>query len=107
MFARTVTVRLKPGASSDFVRAIDGEVAPILRDRKGFQNHFVLVSGNEAIGVSLWDTRESAEAYNRETFPEVQKILSRVTEGTPQVRTYDVASTTLAQRTGARGGGGA
>jgi heme-degrading monooxygenase HmoA len=105
MFARTVTLRLKPNTLADPISAIDSEIAPILREQRGFQNHFVLVpsNGSEAIGISLWDTGESAEAYNCEAFPRVQKILSRVIEGTPQVQSYDVPSSSNALRTA--GGG--
>jgi len=43
----------------------------------------------------LWDNRVNAEAYNRETYPEVAKILARVVEGTPKVETYEVANSTF------------
>jgi hypothetical protein len=43
----------------------------------------------------LWDTAENAEAYNRGTYPEVTKILTRVVEGTPHVETYEVANSTF------------
>ena len=47
----------------------------------------------------------NAEAYQRETYPEVQRILAKVIEGTPQVKTYEIGSTTIAKV--ARGGGSA
>ena len=108
MFARTVSMRLKANAVADFNRTIENDVNPILRQRKGFQDEIVLVTPNgaEAIGISIWDSKESAEAYNRETYPQVQKFLSKVTEGTPQVQNYEVPISTLLQRS-ARGGSGA
>jgi hypothetical protein len=51
--------------------------------------------GTEAFGISLWDTAENAEVYNRGTYPEVRKFLDRVIEGAPQVETYDVANSTF------------
>ena len=48
---------------------------------------------------------ENAEAYQRETFAEVQKLLSKAIEGNPQVRTYEVPYTSLTKA--ARGTGGA
>ncbi len=107
MFARTVTVRLKANAKADFQKTLENEIIPLLRKRQGFQDELTLVSqdGNEAIGVSLWDTKQNAESYQRETYPEVQKILSKVIDGTPQVKTYDVPYTTLTRV--ARGGGSA
>ena len=60
-------------------------------------DELVLVSSNRthAVGISVWDQKDNAEAYNRATYPEVQKLLSKVIEGTPQVQTYEVSSSTL------------
>jgi hypothetical protein len=57
----------------------------------------VLVSSNrsEVLGISLWEQKADAEAYHRTAFPEVQKILSKVVEGTPQVQNYDVSHFTI------------
>jgi hypothetical protein len=50
----------------------------------------------------LWDQKDNAEAYNRATYPEVQKLLAKVSEGTPQVQTYEVGISTI-HKTAARG----
>jgi len=107
MFARTVTVRLKANGKADFQKTLENEIVPILRKRQGFQDELSLVSqdGTEAIGVSLWDSKQNAESYQRETYPEIQKILAKVVEGTPQVKTYEVPYTTLTRT--ARGTGSA
>ena len=107
MFARTVTVRLKSNSVADFNRTLENEIIPILRKQRGFQNELTLVTpdGMEAIGISLWDTKQSAEAYQKEAYAEVQKLLSKSIEGTPQVKTYEVPFSTLAKV--ARSGGGA
>lgn len=107
MFARSVSMRLKPNNVADFNKTLENEVIPLLRKRKGFQDQLVLVAqnGTEAIGISLWDNKENAEAYNRETYPEVQKHLSKVIEGTAKVQTYDVPFSTF-QKGAARSGGG-
>jgi len=106
MFARTVTVRLKSNAVADFNRTLEKEIVPILRRQKGFQDELTLVTpdGTEAIGISLWDNKQSAEAYQREGYPEVQKLLSKSIEGTPQVKAYEVPYSTLSKV--ARGSGG-
>ena len=69
----------------------------MLRKQKGFQDEitFVASSGTEAVGISLWDQKENAEAYNRATYPQVQKALARVVEGTPEIKTYEVANSTF------------
>ena len=107
MFARTVTVRLKSNGVADFKKTLENEIVPLLRKRTGFQDEITLVApdGNEAVGISLWDSKQSAEAYQKETYPEVQKLLSKVIDGTPQVKTYEVPISTL-QKT-VRGAGSA
>jgi len=52
-------------------------------------------NGSEVLGISLWDQKQDAEAYNRAAYPEVQRILSKVIEGTPQVQTYEVSMSTI------------
>ena len=96
MFARNVSMRLKPNSVAEFTRTIDEKIIPLLRKQKGFQDEitFVVPDGTEAVGISLWDQKENAEAYNRGTYPEVVKALAEVVEGTPQVRTYEVSNST-------------
>ena len=67
MFARTVTVRLKANAVGDFTRTLENEIIPILRKQRCFQDEMILVTpdGTEAVGISLWDNKQSAEAYHR------------------------------------------
>jgi hypothetical protein len=43
----------------------------------------------------LWESKENADVYSRETYPQVLKTLTRVIEGTPQVRNYEVAFSTF------------
>ena len=97
MFSRSVSLRLKPNNVAEFTRTLENEIIPLLRKQKGFQDEITLVApgGLEAIGISFWDQKENAEAYSRTTYPEVQKLLSKVSEGTPQIQTYDVGTSTI------------
>ena len=80
MFARNVSMHLKPNSVAEFTRTLDQEIIPLLRKQKGFQDEitFVAPGGLEAIGISLWEQKENAEAYNRGTYPEVLKALGEV-----------------------------
>ena len=49
------------------------------------------------VAISLWDTKDYAEAYNTAGYPEVLKILDKVLDGTPKVRVSDVISSTIHQ----------
>ena len=97
MFARNVSICLKANNANEFTRTLENEVIPLLRKQKGFQDEITLVApgGLEAIGISLWDQKENAEAYNRGAYSEVQKALAKVVEGTPEVRVYEVSNSTL------------
>jgi hypothetical protein len=97
MFARKVSMHLKPNSVAEFTQRLDKEIIPLLRKQKGFQDEitFVAPGGTQAFGISLWEKAENAEAYNRGTYPEVVKILARVVEGTPKVETYEVSNSTF------------
>jgi hypothetical protein len=90
-------MHLKPNSVREFTDTIDKEIIPLLRKQKGFQDEitFIASGGTEAVGISLWDQKENAEAYNRGTYPDVQKVLGKVVEGTPQITTYEVANSTF------------
>ncbi len=97
MFARKVSMHLKPNSAAEFTRRLENQVIPMLRKQKGFQDEitFLTTGGKDAFGISLWDRTEDAEAYSRGTYPEVAKLLATVVEGTPQVETYEVATSTF------------
>jgi len=97
MFARRVYMHLKPNSVAEFTGTIEKDVMPTLRQQKGFQDEitFVSPSGTEAFAISLWDRAESAEAYNREKYPHVAKLLATVIDGPPQVETFNVANSTF------------
>jgi heme-degrading monooxygenase HmoA len=97
MFARNVAIHLKPNTLAEFKLVFDKEVLPILRKQTGFQDEitFSTPTGTDVIAISLWDTKEHAEAYNATGYPEVLKSLNKVLEGTPKVRVSDVISSTF------------
>jgi|SRR6266849_11193960 len=97
MFARSVTVRIKPSAVAELNKTLEKEILPLLQKQKGFRDELTLVAanGSEVVAISLWDQKQDAEAYQRTTYPEVQRLLSKVIEGTPQVQTFEVSISTL------------
>lgn len=96
MYARSVSMRLKPEGLAEFSRLVEEEVIPLLQRQRGFQDQIILLAsgGKEAIEISFWDSSEDAETYNRETFPEVLKVVEKVSVGSPHVRTYQSCSST-------------
>ena len=97
MFARNVSLRLKPNTLSEFTRIFDKEVLPMLRKQSGFRDEiiFAVPVGLKVVAISLWDTKDYAEAYNTAGYPEVLKILDKVLDGTPKVQVSDVISSTI------------
>ena len=97
MFARNVSIHLKPNSSVAFAELIQRETIPMLRKHKGFQGELTLIApgGAEAVGISLWDQKENAEAYGRAVYPQVLKALAKVVEGTPRVQTSEVSNSTF------------
>ena len=97
MYARKVSLNLKPNSAAEFSQKLEKEIIPMLQKQKGFKDEitFVVPGKTEAFGVSLWDNKESAEAYNRGAYAEVTKILANLVEGTPRVDTYEVSNSTF------------
>jgi len=96
VFARIVSMRLKPNMTAEFTQTMEKRILPILRKQKGFRDEitFIAPGGMEAVGISFWDSREQADAYNNASYGEVLKELNRLVEGTPQIKAYDVANST-------------
>lgn len=98
MFARKVLLNLKNAESaSELTRTLEDKVIPLLREQQGFQDEitFVAPGRTEAFAISLWDKKESADAYSGETYPEVLKLLAELVEDDPRVETYEVANSTF------------
>ena len=97
MFARHISLHLKPNGVGEFSRTMEKEIIPLLRKQKGFQDEITLIAseGGGAVAISLWDRKEDAEAYNRATYPEVLKALAKVLEGALHIQTYEVANSTF------------
>jgi heme-degrading monooxygenase HmoA len=97
MFARNVSLRLKPNTRSEFTRIFDKEVIPMLLKQSGFQDEitFAVPGGRNVVAISLWDTKEQAQAYKTPGYPAVLKMLKKVLDGTPKVQISDVISSTI------------
>jgi quinol monooxygenase YgiN len=97
MFARIVAMQLKPNTRQEFTQVFESQIIPTLRKQQGFTDEMVFVDpgGPEVVAVSLWDSKQNAEAYNRTAYPEVLKALAKVIDPTPEVRTLEVAYSTF------------
>lgn len=97
MFTRHVIMELKPNTAAEFTDIVESKIIPLLRKQKGFRDEitFVAPDRSEAIAISIWDTKEAAEAYDVSGYPEVLKTLTNLVQGTPRVGTAELATSTL------------
>jgi heme-degrading monooxygenase HmoA len=97
MYARIVNMKLKKDAQSEFTKTFENEVLPKLRKQNGFRDEISLLAAerSEVTGISFWNEKVNAEEYSRLMYPEVLKTLSKVVEGTPDVKLYQVSNSTF------------
>ncbi len=89
-FARNVHFQLKSGKEKEFTTLFENEILPMLRKQNGFKEELTLVNKDNAVGISLWADRLSAESYQTTTYPKIVEKLKGVIVGTPRVETYEV-----------------
>jgi hypothetical protein len=97
MFARKVSVRLRPDAAGQFLEKMENEIIPLLRKQKGFLDELTLIghNGKEIYAYSFWESSEDAERYERASFGKVTDLLAGLIEGAVRVHTYMVANSTF------------
>jgi len=99
MFARRLSVQLKPNKLSEFTNILENEVLPLLRKQDGFSDEITLAKPNstDIHAISLWDTQKNAEAYDGSAYKDVLKLLENVIAGVPKVVTTEVVHSTFQQ----------
>ena len=96
MYSRHVMLNVKPNQLVDLTKTLEREILPLLQKQNGFADEIVFRSpDNKVIAISLWESKEAADTYSREIYPQVLKSLARVVEGTPEVRGCEVIFSTL------------
>ena len=90
-------MKLKSNVTPEFNRVIENEILPLLRKQPGFRDEitFIAPERSEALAISLWETKENCETYNKTGYPEVLKIVSKYVDGTPKVETFELFTSTL------------
>jgi hypothetical protein len=100
MYARNVSIHLKSNMLSDYTRTFEKDVLPLLRKQRGFKDEITLAGpgGVDVTAISMWENKNDADTYNTNTYPQVLKTLARFIEGTPEVHTFDVVTSTFQER---------
>lgn len=97
MHTRIVETTSKHGKARELCHTIDEKVLPILRKQNGFVDELVMVSDrdqNRVVSISFWQTKEDAQRYDREQFDNVKRTIQDLMEEAPDVRTFEVHSST-------------
>jgi|ERR1700675_3224121 len=97
MFARIVSLELKPNTHKQFSELFEKHILPALRKQQGFKDEILLVDPGapKVVAISIWETKENAEAYESKAYADAVKSLVEVLEGTPEVKTFQLAFSTL------------
>jgi hypothetical protein len=97
MFARNLSLRLKPNSLTDFTHAFENEVLPALRRQTGFRDEVMLAADGSSFvkAISFWDTKEQADAYEIAMYPGILQSLDRFLDAPPKVRVALVISSTM------------
>jgi hypothetical protein len=97
MFAREVVLQLKPNVVNELPVTFEKEILPLLRKQEGFLDELLLVTPEkrEVEAISLWESKEYAELYNRELYPQIEKIMARFIEGIPVVKKFEAEYSTF------------
>ena len=96
MYARNVTFRIKANMQSDYTHIFENQILPLLQKQKGFKEELTLVSSSKGLGISIWEDRASADAYATGAYPQVLEKLNPTLVGKPNVETFDVTASALA-----------
>jgi hypothetical protein len=94
MFARVVTMQLKPSLAKEFPVAFEKEILPLLKSQAGFVQELLLVAPEtkEMMAIGLWESKGCAEIYNRELYPMVEMMWGKFIEGVPIIQNYEEKS---------------
>ena len=80
MFARNVSLRLKPNTLSEFTRIFDKEVIPMLRKQSGFRDEiiFAVPGGLKVVAISLGIPRSKRRPIKLQAIPQCPRCKSRM-----------------------------
>ena len=98
MFARNISIHLKSNMLSDYTRTFEKDVMPLLRKQNGFKDEITFAGpgGVDVTAISHLGKQERRRHLQHQYVSAgILKTLARFIEGTPQVHTFDVVSSTI------------
>lgn len=97
MFARKVSIHLRPDRLAEFTKILEQEIVPLLHKQTGFKDEiaFAVPGANDVLAISLWVSKQNAEAYDGGVYKDILKMLEPVVEGVPKIATAEVLHSTF------------
>jgi hypothetical protein len=94
MYMLLIEGELKPGKKDEFLKAWSGQILPLLKKQDGFIDEFLTFEDDTRIGCGLafWSSREHAEHYRREVFPQAKNFVQHLMHGHPMMRGFEVGA---------------
>lgn len=94
-FVRNLKIQLKPAAAQDFAKIVAADVLPVLKQQPGFAHELMMVRDDQAVSISVWNDKVSADQYAQAVHPKVLQKLSPWIVGQPVTETYDLTAASL------------
>ncbi|MHB8568539.1 MAG: antibiotic biosynthesis monooxygenase family protein [Nitrososphaerales archaeon] len=93
-FARRLATRVKPDRVDDFISEVRDKISPKLKQQNGIRRIYLLRStdsSNEFISLTLWDSKEAAEEYEKSgPYKEIVESIKDLVESEPSITNFDV-----------------
>ena len=95
VFARSITMRLKPNSVTEFTQRLENEIDPLLRKERGFRGHiaFVVRDGTEAVEISFWDRKQGRISHN-DVRSKALETLATLVKSPPEFRVCAISNLT-------------
>jgi heme-degrading monooxygenase HmoA len=97
MFTRIVECQAKKGKTEVLAKKVRTEVLPALQTQPGFIDLVALTdskNGERVVCLSFWNSKESAERYQREHYDAIVQTLGSELDGKPTLEILEVAIST-------------
>ena len=94
MYMMFIDGDLKPDKKDEFLKVWSSQILPLLKKQDGFVDEILLLEDGslKPCGLSFWRSKEQAERYRRDAFPQAKGFVEHLLSGAPTVRGFEVAA---------------
>lgn len=92
MYMLLIEGELKPGKKDEFLQVWSSQILPLLKKQDGFIDEFLTFEEGTHVGCGLafWSSREQAEHYRHDVFPQAKNFVQHLMHGHPKIRGFEV-----------------